>query len=261
MLERLDNKYVIRSGILQRAAPLLAQHFDALEIGGKRAFSYVTRYFDDAGYSGYFDHHRGRRQRCKVRIRRYDDAQTCFVEIKLKGKRGITVKIRRKHPIELFGTLDAKAMTFVRDTYRAFYGRDLDPALEPALDVRYERVSLVAKTGRERMTIDSRLKFSKADDSIAVSDEVFVVETKSPNGNGIADKILRGFHQHSTRNCSKYCIGIASLRTDSKRNNFLPTLRKFYSTDSLNRTLRPMVRPSCDRAEPACSELLRNEVP
>lgn len=226
MLERLDNKYVIRQSALRDAIAPLSQHFDILEIDGKRDFTYETCYFDDAKLSSYFDHHQGRRQRCKVRVRKYTDAQTCFIEVKLKDKRGITIKKRLDHPLDRYGALDERSMAHVQSAYGELYGRKFNPVLEPVLDITYQRVTLTAKDGGERMTIDSGLVFSGAGRSHPINDAIFIVETKSANGNGIADKILRGLHQHPTTHCSKYCIGAAVLQLVNRRNNFLPALRK-----------------------------------
>jgi len=80
--------------VLRQAMRELARYFDILEINGQRKFAYDTCYFDDADYSSYFDHYKGRRIRCKVRMRKYADANLCFVEVKLKHKRGMTIKER-----------------------------------------------------------------------------------------------------------------------------------------------------------------------
>ncbi len=74
MLERLDNKYIVPADRLLPAFERFGDLFDVLEIGGKRAFTYATDYFDDPAAQAYHDHHQGRRKRCKVRIRNYVDA-------------------------------------------------------------------------------------------------------------------------------------------------------------------------------------------
>ena len=71
MLERLDNKYVVRAPVLAAAAAELCELFDVLEIDGRRSFTYDTCYFDDPELRSYHDHHQGRRQRVKVRVRKY----------------------------------------------------------------------------------------------------------------------------------------------------------------------------------------------
>ena len=76
------------------------------------------------------------------------------------------------------------------------------------------------------MTIDCNLRFSGGDRSYSIDDGTFIVETKSANANGLADKILRRLHQHPTKRCSKYCVAMAALQEVSKHNKFLPALRK-----------------------------------
>lgn len=225
MLERLDNKYVARAAVLRQAVPALAERFDILEIDGRRSFTYETCYFDDAQRSSYFDHHQGRRQRMKVRVRKYLDAALCFVEVKLKDKRGITVKKRLPYAIDKYGTLDAPALAHVEQAYRMQYERGFGRELEPTLEMSYRRVTLVAREGGERMTIDCGLRFG-AGDAGTIGDDIFIVETKSANGNGVADALLRHWHQHPSSRCSKYCVGMSLTGGVAKRNRFLPVLRK-----------------------------------
>jgi hypothetical protein len=226
MLERLDNKYVVRGEVLRAAAADLAAHFDVLEIDGLRAFTYDTCYFDDPERRSYHDHHQGRRQRMKVRVRRYVDAGLCFVEVKLKDKRGITVKKRLPYDIDKYGTLDETALAHVRQCHEALYGRPFDRPLEAVLRMSYRRITLVAREGGERMTIDTGIRFQGRTDAVGTEDDVFIVETKSANGHGLADAILRRQHQHPTNGCSKYCVGMSVTGGVRKFNRFLPALRK-----------------------------------
>lgn len=226
MLVRLDNKYVVREAVLREALAELAARFDILEIDGRRAFTYDTCYFDDPKNSSYFDHHRGRRQRFKVRVRKYTDAQLCFVEIKLKDKRGITIKKRLDYAVEKYGTLDDSAWKHITSSYSEHYGREFTYTLAPVVEMRYKRITLVAKEGGERMTIDCKLVFSGDGRFHCVDNDVFIIETKSSKGNGIADKILRSLHQHPTKRCSKYCVARATLQGVQRHNKFLPALRK-----------------------------------
>jgi VTC domain len=220
MLERLDNKYVVRADVLQEAVHTLAEHFEVLEIDGQRA----RRSFND--------HQQGRRQRMKVRVRRYLDARLCFVEVKLKDKRGITVKKRMAYEEDKYGTLDDRAVAHVQHCYEQQYGRPFSGALEPVIEMRYQRVTLVAKQGGERMTIDTRLNFIRGEQQHAAGDDVFIVETKSANGHGLADSILKRWHQHPTNGCSKYCVGMSVLGAVDQFNRFMPALRKLGALDA-----------------------------
>jgi VTC domain len=229
MLERLDNKYVVRADGLLRALPTFAELFDVLEIKGERAFIYETRYFDDASQSSYFDHHQGRRNRSKVRMRRYVGTPLCFVEVKLKDKRGVTIKKRHQCKPEDFGSLDDSSLQFVRSAHEKHFGKPFETELTPVMDMRYRRITLVAKSGGERMTIDSELHFERNQQVCDINPSVFILETKSARGNGAADRILRRLHQHPTKSCSKYCASMALLQPGVKRNRFLPTIRKLTS--------------------------------
>ena len=225
MLERLDNKYVVPGDALRLALETLMPAFDILEIEGRRAFTYRTRYFDDAGLCAYFDHQRGRRKRCKIRVRDYVDSGLRYLEVKLKDVRDVTVKKRLRLDPGEHG-VSGDSFRFVGTCYRDIYGEDFDKPLRPVLGMSYERITLVAKEGGERMTIDSNLSFG-ARNVVCFADPLMsVVETKSARGNGLADKVLRSLHIHPTRACSKYCVGMAATRQVPRCNRFLPALRK-----------------------------------
>lgn len=232
MLERLDNKYVVKAPALAAAAGELAELFDVLEIDGLRSFTYETCYFDDPELRSYHDHHQGRRQRMKVRVRRYVEAALCFVEVKLKDKRGSTVKRRMPCDPARFGTLDAQALVHVEEAHQAMYGRPYGKPLQPVLQMRYRRITLVARAGGERMTIDTGIRFDglvPGDGPAAqhqTEDEVFIVETKSAHGHGLADAVLRRHHQHPTNGCSKYCVGMTVTGAVQRFNRFRPALRQ-----------------------------------
>jgi hypothetical protein len=229
MLERQDNKYIVSAHDLWSALDAFADSFDVLDIDGKRAFTYATQYFDDAGQRAYYDHHQGRRKRGKVRVRSYLDAGLSYLEVKLKDIRDVTVK-RRLQVDHGMAALDGAAMVFVDNCFRDQYGAGVERPLGAVIGMEYARITLVAKDGGERMTIDTGLQFSSDRMICDVSPDMFIIETKSARGNGIADKILRGLHLHPTPRCSKYCIGMAALGQVTQHNRFLPALRRLHLT-------------------------------
>ncbi len=231
MLERLDNKYIVPASQFGAALEAFDAHFDVLEIDGKRAFIYATTYYDDPALHGYYDHHQGRRKRCKVRVRDYVDAGFSYLEVKLKDKRQVTVKKRLKLAAPENG-LDDQGLDFVEACHRDLYDAPFAKPLSPVIGMQYERITLVAKAGGERMTIDTAMQFSAADVACVVRPDIFIVETKSARGNGIADKILRSMHVHPTKSCSKYCIGMAATGQVARRNRFLPALRRLDLLDA-----------------------------
>lgn len=238
MLERLDNKYIVPAGELLSAFAQFSTLFDVLEIGGQRTFTYATNYFDDDEVQSFHDHHQGRRKRCKVRIRHYVDAGFSYLEVKLKDTRGVTIKKRRKVPAFERALCD-ESLAFIDICHTDLYGVPLGRQLKPVIGMEYKRVTLVAKEGGERMTIDTRLQFRAANLERDASADMLIIETKSARGNGIADKILRAHHLHPTRRCSKYCVGMAALGQVRHHNRFLPALRKLALMDEPLRKVVP----------------------
>jgi hypothetical protein len=231
MLDRLDNKYIVPGHQLQCVFAALTAFFDVLEIDGKRAFTYSTRYFDDAERRSYYDHHQRRRKRGKVRVRHYADAGLSFLEVKLKEQRASTTKrrLRVENPLT---SLDGRCMAFVDICYRESYDEAFVKPLQSAVLVHYQRITLVAKAGGERLTVDMQLGFQANDASPLVSSELFIVETKSAHGHGIADRILRALHVQPTKHVSKYCIGMVATGQISRCNGFLQALRRLELVDS-----------------------------
>ncbi len=225
-MERQDRKYIIQAPLLEEALDEWRRHFDVLKIEGRTSFQYRSRYFDDDDYSSYYDHHMGRRIRFKVRTRHYVDADQYYLEMKLKGPRGRTLKIRIAHLAENFAALDDGARAYIGRTYFDVYGRQLQAELKPSIGVNYSRISLVAKHGGARITIDRNLVFAAGSDIYAVDSGKVILETKSGNGNAIADQTLRRLHQHPVSRCSKYCIGLVALGRGERYNNFRPVMRK-----------------------------------
>lgn len=226
MLTRLDNKYLVTEHVLRLALVHFSKHFDILEIDKNRLFQYESCYFDDVNLRCYFDHHQGRRQRIKIRTRKYVESGLCFIEVKLKDSRGITVKRRMPYPIEKFGRLDEQAIEYINEQHLELYGRPFSTELNPTLHMSYGRATLVAKQGGERITIDRQIRFKHREKEFSTAKDVYVIETKSANGNGIADAILRQLHQHASNKCSKYCVGMCITRQVNRFNVFMPTLRK-----------------------------------
>ena len=71
----------------------------------------------------------------------------------------MTMKYRLPLPAFRGKVLPPEAEAFVRDTYADHYGKPFVHPLRAALDIRYNRITLVARDGRERMTIDTDLSF------------------------------------------------------------------------------------------------------
>jgi hypothetical protein len=262
MMSRIDNKYVVSRDALQRLIPELTEIFDVLDIKDQRSFTYATRYFDNPGHDAYYQHHQGVRQRMKVRLRRYLDADLCFLEVKVKGPRDMTEKFRMPYDPRDLNGLTREAHDFARATYSRQYDKSFQGNLKPTLDMRYRRITLVARAGGERMTIDTDLQFTAQGTTFLTGPDVFILETKSENGRGIADRLLRAACQRPVKRCSKYCIGLAVTGQVARYNRFLPTFRRLgldqsVGTKDLGSEMRPDLHAQLVGPSPLQTSVIR----
>ena len=226
MLNREENKYLVTSSKFIGTLADLQVDFDILTIDNNTAFTYRSTYFDTEDFLGYSHHNQGRtKRRFKVRTRHYIDSGLCFFEVKLKSKRGGTIKKRMPYSVDEYGTMNIIAQKFLEDSYSEIYDRTFKHTLNSQLEVNYTRITLVAKAGGERMTLDFNLTFENGTGNTPIK-SFLIIETKSSNGNGIADRIFKK-HGIKSRSCSKYCLGVNLLKYNVKPNNFKPLLKLY----------------------------------
>lgn len=224
MLTRFDNKYILKLRDLEIFLEALKSSYLVLEIDGSRIFQYRSCYFDD-NYRCYYEHHNGKRLRFKVRTRHYVNNGSVYFEVKLKDHRGRTKKERIKGQTFFTERIDGEYLSMLSEFYHRSYRRPFEYTLRPSLIVSNNRVTLVARQGGERMTIDFGVGFTGIDGrSVRVGNDFIIVETKSSNGKGVADQLLRNIGIRKARKCSKYCIGANLVGHTERRNNFRPIL-------------------------------------
>jgi VTC domain len=211
--DRVDVKYVVPLDAFAALAGRLLPTHAALEIDGRRAFAYRSRYFDTPELRMFRDHIQQRRRRYKCRSRQYLDTGAYAFEVKLKGLRGRTVKHRMAYDGH---ELNTAALAFLREHIGS------DAVLETALSVEYTRVTLAAPG--ERLTCDFDLTFNGSEGRL--NRGMAIVESKSARGTALADRALRELGQRPQAACSKYCLGVALTRPVAA-NLLRPLLRHF----------------------------------
>ncbi|WP_245699561.1 polyphosphate polymerase domain-containing protein [Streptomyces roseifaciens] len=217
LMARFDRSYLVPAETFLYIAARLTDPrrpggpFRALTIDGRRAFRYHSVYYDTPGLRSFHDHRQGRRLRFKVRERVYQDTGERQFEVKLKGRRGDTVKHRRP----LAGTdtpLDAGYRAFLADTLRRSYGIDSPATLQPSLSTDYLRATFVADG--ERITCDAGLVCDDlragAGHRVRCAADLVLVETKTAGHLTDADRLL---HACGVRPAvfTKYCGALAAL--------------------------------------------------
>lgn len=213
---RVDRKYLVHRDALGAVLDDLDDDTRVLEIDGARDSLYESVYFDTDRLDSYRAAAHRRRRRFKVRTRAYLDSTECYLEVKTRGGRSLTVKERAPHPLEKRSRLTADGLDYVDF---AFAGAGIDGVgareLHPTLITRYCRTTLYVPSSDSRATIDLGLSWATTDSAGVGNPAVrapglAIVETKSGSTPSRVDRVL---WSHGIRpvNISKYGVGMASL--------------------------------------------------
>jgi hypothetical protein len=221
---RFDRKYVLELDLLDALIGRLGD-VRALEVGGRRRVAYRSVYFDTPELRSYRDHLKRRRQRFKVRTRDYGDPAAVMLEVKVKDRRGQTVKHRWPHPGDHPRHLGPEAQRLVSAVLEDRYGFACPERLEPTATTTYDRVTLVDLAQGERITIDLGLEVDANGRSLLLGRDHATVEVKSARRRGPASDVLLSMGRRPVR-VSKYCLGIAASQEAIPGNPWLPVLRR-----------------------------------
>ena len=226
---RVDRKYIVGIETVERLLGLLGDDYLALEIDGERLQQYDSVYFDTPGLMGYRHHLQGRRKRFKCRTRLYGGT-ACFFDLKMKGKRGETVKRRLPLSSPAHGAMTAEATAFLKRELLQEYGVAPPADLLPTLHNSFARLSLTHTRCEERLTLDFGLLLSRvgSDEHYRMRPDHVLIETKSPTGLGTVDRILPRFGARPLSMCSKYCLGVAMAHPALPTNPYRPLLRRHF---------------------------------
>ncbi len=224
---RVDRKYIVPVGEAAWLLETLAPEAVVLEINGVRQFTYESRYFDTPELSSYHRTAHRHRRRFKVRTRTYVDSGTCWLEVKVPGPRGSTVKYRLPHEPGQRHTVDA-GRDFVDEVF-ARHGLPAGSraALLATLQTEYLRFTLLLPGSDSRVTVDTALRWSAGEQELWLPD-VAIVETKTGSAASGADRQLwrRG---HRPVALSKYATGLAALRSDLPAAPWQRVLRRHFT--------------------------------
>lgn len=219
LMNRTDTKFVLGVDQLVSILETLTKDYRVLEIDGVRSNSYETLYYDTSDFYFYSRHHSGKKNRFKIRKRRYVESNLTFLEVKFKTSKDRTVKDRTKLTMLQEG-LDDFSKDFIEDETH------LGLSFEPKLWNSFNRITLVNESLPERLTIDLGLNFHFENRNIDL-DNVVIAEVKQQNQNRyspfmveVKKRLIR------PESISKYCIGAALLYPEIKSNNFKSKILK-----------------------------------
>jgi hypothetical protein len=226
---RVDRKYIVDFETLELLLAEMGDDYLALEIDGERFQQYDSVYFDTSALMGYRHHLQGRRKRFKCRTRLYGGT-ACFFDLKMKGRRGETVKRRLSLPPFAHGLLTAEANAFLKRELLQEYGVAAPADMEPTLHNSFARLALTHKREEERLTLDFGLVLGRvgSDRRYRMRPGHVLIEAKSPTGLGTVDRLLPRLGSRPLSMCSKYCLGIALAHPGLPTNPYRPLLRRHF---------------------------------
>ncbi len=224
LMKRKESKFLLSRHQLQKWITQLSDDYTLLQIDEHRQFRYQSLYFDTDDFGFYRMHHNGQLSRFKVRVRRYLDANLCFLEVKQKHNTSITTKYRI--------ALNDDSEFTSSDEFTQAYINHRFSSLKASLHVEYRRCTLLNREGTERVTIDTDLMFYSARNQRRCSlDNLAIIEIKCEHNTkrSLAYQQLRtsGILEASF---SKYCIGLSLTHQQNiKTNQFKPILKRVKS--------------------------------
>ena len=226
LLIREESKHLMT---LEHCLDLLAElthSYMVLEVNNSRITRYETLYYDTPSFLTFLQHHNGKGNRYKLRIRRYDSSQETYLEVKKKNSKGTTEKSRIKTRWTTAG-FSPEQKEFLEFAFPYDYHE-----FSPVIKTTYDRLTLVSNESPERITLDSNISFLRGQEQKTYP-ELVIVEIKHEKGIR-ASPALSALHALGIRKrgFSKYCIGVSLLYDRVKHNRFKPNLLLLSKLDS-----------------------------
>ncbi len=217
---RSEFKFIFHIYRLPDLLNQLVENFMILEIQGDRIQKYHTIYYDTDDYRMYLDHHNGKLNRYKVRIRNYLLTESTFLEVKFKDNKNITRKKR---------TLLNDTIKKVQQDNEGFISKHTPydfQKLHETIENTFVRMTFADKQMTQRLTIDTQIAYQNLHSSKKLNGLV-IAELKQihTESKGEVTQIMHHLGIYPQR-ISKYCIGQALLNHNLKHNRFRPHLFK-----------------------------------
>tara|TARA_B110000438_G_scaffold201041_1_gene192566 strand:- start:5163 stop:5912 length:750 start_codon:yes stop_codon:yes gene_type:complete len=213
LMNRTDTKFAFSIKQLQKIFENILPYYDILEIDNKRMHSYKSLYFDTSDRKFYNDHHNKRVNRHKIRFREYVDSGLTYLEVKLKTNKGKTVKKRLKVD-KISNNLTLEQQQYIDKVI----GTTLN--VIPIQWINFNRITLVHKTQKERLTIDINLDYYNSNDNGNLR-KIIIAEVKQERMSRSSDfiRIAKEMSIFPMR-ISKYCFSSMCLDNTLKQNRF-----------------------------------------
>ena len=220
--DRQESKFLLPREQLSTFLNLLEPSFSLLQIEGDLIQSYANLYYDTPNFDFFNIHHNRRGTRYKIRERYYVDTDELYFEVKHRNNKSRTLKTR----MHLDPSNRHEGKTQFLETNLPSSAKRFGN-LQASLTNKYKRITLVSRTGSQRLTIDLGIKFSKPySQETYYLPSLVIVELKEERNAGSSFTPIKRAMRLKQGSFSKYCVGCSLLYPNLKQNHFKPILRK-----------------------------------
>lgn len=220
LMNRTDQKFCLHITQLPAVLDALKAEYSLLEIQGETIFQYDNTYFDTTDNQMYISHQNGKRNRFKIRVRKYVQTEDHFLEVKFKNNKGRTIKQRIERQ-DFEPKFTNEELEFIEQS-SIFSGL----RIEPKINSYFNRFTLVNNQFTERVTVDICPGFKNQEKEITLNNLVIIEVKQSKSSQpALITQTLR-IQKIKNHGFSKYCIGRSLLEDNIKKNNFKALLLK-----------------------------------
>lgn len=233
LMDRIDSKFVIPAKLLPELLVEMIPYFMVQTQNEVTIAPYTTQYFDTSGLDMFLMHQNGKRNRQKIRIRSYLNADLSFLEIKNKNNKGRTSKIRVPVEFSSVNSIDEllEEKIFL-DKNSLFESR----TLIPVLNNEFYRITFVNNNKTERVTIDINLSFLNQQTGKQTNfDDVVILELKQDGWQHSDFRDILMKLRVKRHPFSKYCMGTVLTNPDIKYNSFKSRLARINKLHQLHK--------------------------
>lgn len=226
-LTRVHRRYVLSAADASMALELVDPTTTrVLESGGRRDLGHTSVYLDTPELDAFRRAARGRRQRFRIRTRRYESGGT-FLEVRTGQQHTVPHRLPGEHLPD--GGFSEAGARFVAETLRAAgVGNPPIAELSASLRADYRRITLLHEPTTSRITIDSGLTWWDVRTGAWLSrPELAIIETRSA-GQPCGMDLLLSSLGHRPARFSKYATALAAMNPRLPATRWRRTLRQYF---------------------------------
>lgn len=224
-----ESKFILSAKKLKNVLEEIKDDYYVLQIKSKRIFKYTNEYYDTEDFQMYMAYHNGSGSRYLIRNNEIKGIKNTSFEIKYESNKGEVSK--KKQKLKNIANSDVLNELVQENTP---FNPDI---LQKKLKNKFYRIVLVHKKNKEKISIDLNLKLSNLKQKVKLP-YLAIVEVKQEKFSLYSDFML-SLRKHNVQrtSLSKYCIGVALLNKDVKKNKFkskLLAISKINDTETIS---------------------------